>query len=362
MSREARVGLLALAGIALFVVALFAIANRSFLLSDTFLLRARFNRVAGLVPGAPVQFQGVNVGRVESVQLPPEPGGQIEVTMAIKEEARRVIHARTQAQIKSEGLVGQQIVVLVNPPGVQGEPVSEGDLIVGVDPFDLFEITDRTLASVQRFEDAANAFRQIMLDVRAGEGTLGKLIYDPTLYDEFVATTNETRRVLNNLANNAEALVALAEEATQGVQSILDKIDRGEGTMARMLNDPALYERLLATADTLRLVASDLRAITGAAENAANWGALGAYRFAELMEAAKHNWLFRRYFEERGYMERAPFEVRERAIEQAYRQLQARMRELDAWERQLQEREARLKALETRLSALADSLAGTDGR
>ncbi|CAM3377180.1 MlaD family protein [Rhodothermus bifroesti] len=354
MSREFRVGLLALAGVALFVLVLFTIANRSFLLSDTFLLRARFNRVAGLVPGAPVQFQGVNVGRVESVQLPLAPGGQIEVTMAIKETARRVIHRRTQAQIKSEGLVGQQIVVLVNPAGVDGEPVVEGDLIVGVDPFDLFEITDRALASVQTFEQAAEAFRQIMHDVQAGQGTLGKLIYDPALYNEFVATTSETRRVLNNLANNAEALVALADEATQGVKSILEKIDQGDGSLARLLNDPALYVQLLATVDTLRMVATDLRAITGAIENAAHWGTLGAYRFAELMEAAKHNWLFRRYFEERGYMEQAPFEVRERAIEQSYRQLEARMRELQAWEQALQAREARLKALEARIDSLAD--------
>jgi len=354
MSRELRVGLLALAGVVLFVVALFAIANRSFLLSDTFLLRARFNRVAGLVPGAPVQFQGVNVGRVESVQLPPAPGEPIEVTMAIKEAARRVIHKRTQAQIKSEGLVGQQLIVLVNPPGVDGEPVVEGDLIVGVDPFDLFEITDRALASVQTFEQAAEAFRQIMRDVQTGQGTLGKLIYDPRLYNEFVATTSETRRVLNNLANNAEALVVLADEATQGLKSILTKIDQGEGSLARLLNEPALYMQLLGIVDTLRMVATDLRAITGAIENAAHWGTLGAYRFAELMEAAKHNWLFRRYFEERGYMERAPFEVRERAIEQSYRQLQDRMRALQAWEQELQAREARLKALEARLDSLTN--------
>ena len=56
---------------------------------------------------------------------------------------------------------------------------------------------------------------------------------------------------------------------------------------------------------------------------------------AELMEAGKHNWLFKRYFEERGYVEKAPFEVRERAIEESFRQLQQRERELQAWEERL---------------------------
>jgi phospholipid/cholesterol/gamma-HCH transport system substrate-binding protein len=75
-------------------------------------------------------------------------------------------------------------------------------------------------------------------------------------------------------------------------------------------------------------------------EHTSNWGALGAYRFAELMEAAKHNWLFKRYFEERGHMELAPFEVRERAIEESFRRLTQRERELLEWEERLRRAEA----------------------
>ncbi|RMF61144.1 MAG: MCE family protein [Bacteroidetes bacterium] len=351
MSRQARVGILVLAGVALFILALFALANRTFLFSDTFYVKSQFTRVAGLVPGAAVQYQGVNVGRVESVQLPEAPGKKIVVTMAISEKARHLVRHNTQAQIKSDGLVGNQIVVLV-PSAEIGEPVGEEDFIPGVDPFDLFEITDKALASVQRFESAAVAFEQIMRDVQEGQGTLGKFIYDPALYDGFVATTDETRRVLNNLANNAEALVGLAGEATRGVQDILDKVDRGEGTLARMLNDPAVYNSLLATADTLQAIAGDLRAVTQNAENMTNWGALGAFRFAELMEAGKHNWLFKRYFEERGTMDLAPFELRERALAESERRLQEREQALFEWEQ-------RLRALAAKLEAAAAS--ATDG-
>lgn len=342
MSRQTRVGLLVLAGVLLFLLALFAIANRSFLFSDTFFVKSRFISVAGLQTGAEAHYQGVNVGRVESVRLPDTPGDRIVVTMAIKESARHLIRQNTQAQIKTDGLVGNQIVVLINPPE-PADIVEEGGFIVGVEPFDLFEITDKMLSTVERFDAAAVTFQQIMLDVRNGQGTLGKIIYDPALYDAIVSTTNETQRALNNVADNAAALVALAEQATQGVNSILTKVDRGEGTLAKMLNDPAVYNQLLATADTLRGISTDLRAITGSAENAANWGALGAYRFAELMEAAKHNWLFKRYFEERGYMEKAPFEVRERALTETYRELEKQRRELFEWEQ-------RLRTLETRLN------------
>ncbi|MEO1629329.1 MAG: MlaD family protein, partial [Bacteroidota bacterium] len=83
MSRQARLGLLMIAGIAAFVLGLFIIANRTFLFSDTFRVQAEFGRVAGLLSGGQVLYQGINVGRVERVQLPARPGGPITVMMEI---------------------------------------------------------------------------------------------------------------------------------------------------------------------------------------------------------------------------------------------------------------------------------------
>ncbi len=342
MTRQTRTGILVVTAAALFIFALFAIANRAFLFADTFVVESRFNSVAGLTGGAAVQYQGVNVGRVDAVSLPTEPGEKIEVTMAISENARPVITKNTQAQIKSEGIVGDQIVVLVTPSVDVGEPIEDGDIIRGVDPFDLFEITDRALESVQNFEKAATTFDEIMQDVRNGEGTLGKIIYDSTLYYTFVQTANETQAVMNSMADNAASLVALADEATQGVKTLLENLEHGEGTVAKLINDPELYEQFLSTADTMYAIMNDVRIVLANMEHTSNWGALGAYRFAELMEAAKHNWLFKRYFEERGHMEMAPFEVRERAIEESFRRLTQRERELLEWEERLRQAGAQI--------------------
>jgi len=259
--------------------------------------------------------------------------------MAIDARARHVITKNTLAQIKTDGLVGNQLVVLVSPPEV-GDAIDDGDVLAGIDPIDLFEITDRAMLSVQNFEKAANSFDQIMRDVRSGQGTLGRIVYDSTLYVSMVNTARETQGVMNTLSENAQALVVLAGDATGAVHSILDLVENGDGTIARLLNDPDLYERLINSSDTLTAIASHARVTLSNLEQTSNWGALGAFRFAELMEAAKHNWLFKRYFEERGYMEQAPFEIRERALEETFRKMSIRERELWEWEQQLQAREA----------------------
>jgi len=308
--------------------------------------------VAGLSVGANVQFQGVSIGAVESVALPNEPGGMIEVTMRIRTRARSILHRDTQAQIKTQGLLGSMIVVLVNPPIPIGEPfpLENNDIIIGVDPFDLFEITDNALASVQRFEQSATSFERIIDDIRAGEGTLGKLIYDPELYNSMVATAQETERLMTNLGDDAEALVVLATQATEGVESILGKIDEGDGTFAQLLNEADLYESVQASADTLQQIIIGLGLLTKRVETMADWASLGAFRFAELMEAGKHNWLFKRYFEERGYMEQASFEIREQAIAESFEALEIKEQELLALEARLQIRAAVLDSLEQQLN------------
>jgi len=351
MNSSTRLGVIIASAFVLFLVALFTIGDRTFLFSSTMRVETQFTNVAGLQEGAPVQFQGINVGRVQDVALPLSPGENIRVIMSISTKAQHLIRKNTQAQIKSDGLVGEQIIVLVNPAEI-AELLQEGESLVGIDPFDLFEITDKAMTSVRTFENAAIAFEDIMRDVQLGQGTLGKVIYDSTLYVELVKTTNESRRVMTGLANSAEAsaqiLVDLASDAAKGIESILAKADSGNGTLARFLNDPALFDSFLATADSLNIIAGDMRQITQSAGNAAFWGEMGAFRMAELMEAAKHNWLFKRYFEERGSIEAAPFEVREAAISESFQQISQRERELLLWEE-------RLKAFEEDLSARRDS-------
>ena len=349
MSTGVRVGLVVVVCLGLLAAILFVVGSQTLIFSERFLIRSQFDSVAGLSAGADVQFQGVSIGAVQSVNLPGEPGGKIEVTMKIQTKARSILHQKTQAQIKTQGLLGSMIVVLVNPPDSEIIPLENDGLIKGINPFDLFEITDKALVSVQRFEQSATSFERIMDDIRAGEGTLGKLIYDPELYNSMVATAKGTERLMTNLGNDAEALVRLAAQATEGVESILGKLDEGDGTFAKLLNEADLYESVQAGADSLQQVIVGLNLLTERMEAMADWASLGAFRFAELMEAGKHNWLFKRYFEERGYMEQAPFEVRERAIAESFEALEAKEQELLALEIRLQQKAAMLDSLQQQL-------------
>ena len=340
MSRQARLGLVVLVGLTAAVAFLFIIASQGNLLADTFTVRATFNQVAGLQTGADVFYNGIAVGRVTAVQLPRAPGDPISVRMAVREDARPLIREDSRALIQTDGLVGNVIVSLTD--GSQNRPqVADGGQIQGVDPFALSEVSDRLFTSVSRFDSVTVGLAQTLADIRTGEGTLGRFLYDEALYDNTVATTQEFQNTLRVFTARADALVGVAENASRGVDQILAKVNTGNGTVARFLNEDDVYTTFLATAAQLQegaaqlqTVSSDIRAITDRFNQAAGWASLGAFRFSENMEALKHNFLFRGYYEDRGYYEMAPFEVRESAIAQT-------LADLQAWERRLvqQERE-----------------------
>ncbi|MEL7167795.1 MAG: MlaD family protein, partial [Bacteroidota bacterium] len=276
MSRQARLGLLMIAGIAAFVLGLFIIANRTFLFSDTFRVQAEFGRVAGLLSGGQVLYQGINVGRVERVQLPARPGGPITVMMEIREDAQHLIREDSRALIQTDGLVGSVIVSITAGSELE-PPVAEGGSIVGVDPLDLSEVSDRLFDSVSRFDSVTVTLTSIMQDIQTGEGTLGRFIYDPALYDGLVATAQETRVSLRGITAQADTLVTIAATASANIESIISKVNEGDGTLARFINDPSVYENVEDATARLGSIANDLTLVLERSEDAANWGNLAMF-------------------------------------------------------------------------------------
>ncbi|MEM8556693.1 MAG: MlaD family protein [Bacteroidota bacterium] len=343
MSRQARLGLLMIAGIAAFIVGLFIIANRTFLFSDTYRVQAQFDRVAGLLGGGQVFYQGINVGRVERVALPVRPGGPITVYMAIREDAQHLIREDSRALIQTDGLVGS-VIVSITAGTELAPPVAEGGQIAGVNPLDLSEVSDRLFDSVSRFDSVTVTLTSIMQDIQTGEGTLGRFIYDPALYDGLVVTAQETRVALRGITAQTDTLVSIAADASANIESIISKVNEGDGTIARFINDPTVYENVEDATARLGAITNDLAIVLDRSEDAANWGTLAMFRLAENMEALKHNFLFKRYYEERGYLEKAPFEIRERALEETYQSLEERARELYRLEQQVEALRQELEA------------------
>jgi phospholipid/cholesterol/gamma-HCH transport system substrate-binding protein len=115
---------------------------------------------------------------------------------------------------------------------------------------------------------AAN-LEAVSLELREGEGTLGKLIYDVEIYDNLKETSASLREIGDRLVNGEGTLARLLSEDDQMYQDLRDalaalktvsqRLANGEGTLGKLTTDDALYEEAQLLMQEIRAAVDDFR-------------------------------------------------------------------------------------------------------
>lgn len=274
--QEITVGVLVLAAIVIFVGGLLWLTSRSLGGGGETEVVARFESVKGLTEGDPVQISGVTVGRVLDVEL--EGVGNVLVRLAVAEERRP--RADASAAVRSLDFLGSRYVEY--NPGTSPDLLADGEVIDGEPETDfagtataigdrasefllrsqelLVEDVRPTLHSVQRSLDviARLAEGPVVNELRA---TLAQLQVVGERLDSALANP-AIERSISQMDEITESLQEMADGlamTTQSMGQILQKIDNNEGTLGRLVNDPAVAEDLSAVLAELKLLLEDLR-------------------------------------------------------------------------------------------------------
>ncbi len=140
-------------------------------------VRATFNFVNGVKIGAPVRFAGVDVGEVKSLDFiyrTDENRMVIEVIGWIRNDVK--IPLDSIVWVNTLGLLGEKYIEIM--PGKDFKHfITNGQVLVGKDPISMDELMDTAKGIVDNLNES-------ILKIKNGEGSLGKLLYDDTLYRE----------------------------------------------------------------------------------------------------------------------------------------------------------------------------------
>jgi MlaD protein len=110
MSKSFWLGVFIFGALVILSAGVFLIGDRQFLFNATFPLKAGFQNVGGLNPGADVRVGGIRAGTVQDIELPDQPEGKVNVVMKLRSSARSLIRKDSVASIKTEGLLGDKYV------------------------------------------------------------------------------------------------------------------------------------------------------------------------------------------------------------------------------------------------------------
>ncbi len=303
----AKLGIFIFVGTVMIIVAVFLIGNKESVFTKNVYIHTYFDDVAGLRKGASVRLSGLKIGSVSDVHLVADSSGKVEVTMRIQKDLRQFIRLDSRASIETEGLIGSKIVS-ISPGSPDMEIVKDGGIIPSREPISLTRVIEKSQGVIGYLQVLTKNLAEIVQKVNKGEGTIGKIVNDNELYYSTVRIVSSADTSLKQITAKLSAITDVIVKTSQGVSSIVSNVDssvadikdlvkrvqRGEGVLGALISDRSTYDSLKAVIDNLVVTTENTKS--------------GAVAFIENMEALKHNWLFKDYFERRGYWSAPEYE------------------------------------------------------
>jgi phospholipid/cholesterol/gamma-HCH transport system substrate-binding protein len=205
-------------------------------------LKVKFANAGGVQRGSPVRVAGVTVGAVTDIQIV---GADVDMLLQLREDMQSRVRTTSRATIGAVSLLGEGAVDIT--ASTTGEPLPEGSYVPSdAPPPQLADVTAQANKGIAEIT-------ALMQDIRAGKGTVGKLMTDEQLYadlNQFIAAARDVtaglqtgKGTLGQLLNNPESARQL-EASLKNLTAITEKINAGQGSIGQLMNDPALARNL----------------------------------------------------------------------------------------------------------------------
>jgi phospholipid/cholesterol/gamma-HCH transport system substrate-binding protein len=199
---KVRLGLFIAGGLIIFIVTVFIIGRQKNLFVPVYKLTTTFYNVSGLQVGNNIRFSGINVGTVDNIKIIND--STVQVDMLIQKYVQKFIKTDCEAAIGSAGLIGDRILIITQ--GSSYAPLAkDGQQIESKEPVE----PDAIMSSLQVTADNAAIvslqLAEIMTKVNSGNGTLGRFIQDSTIAENINQTIKNLRKSSKGLNENMNA-------------------------------------------------------------------------------------------------------------------------------------------------------------
>ncbi len=270
---QLRVGLTVLAGSVILMVLIFLMSGTGGWFTRKITLKSYFDNAGGLRVGAPVRLAGVDLGNVTGIRIMSgKPATPVEVIMKVSTKYSFDLRKDSVTTLATAGILGETFVD-IDSSFAKGPPAQNGDTLPGRDQPDVQDVVRASQGTLQNMDALLKRLDRIVSFIESGQGSIGKVIYDPGLYDRLNATVAEFKALMDDVQSGKGSLGPLltsdeaykkAIAAIDKVNMIVDDLQAGKGSAGKLLKDPALYDNTNKTVANLRQLTDDMNAGKGA--------------------------------------------------------------------------------------------------
>jgi phospholipid/cholesterol/gamma-HCH transport system substrate-binding protein len=236
-------------------------------------LKSYFDNAGGLRNGAPVRLQGVDIGNVTGVRVVADrPLTPVEVMMRVTTKYQSSLRKDSVTSLSTAGVLGETYID-IDSARAKGPVAKDGDTLATRDTPDIQDVVRASQGTLQNLDALLKRTDRILAFVESGQGSIGKLVYDPTLYNRFADTVNEFKGIVDQIRNGEGSLGKLVANdeaynkviaAVDKVNAMVDDLQQGKGTAGKFLKDPTLYNNANETIANVKKLTDDINAGKGA--------------------------------------------------------------------------------------------------
>lgn len=257
---EAKVGAAVLLGLITLAYMTIKVGGFSFFQEKGYHLSVTFNTASGLDKKAPVQISGVEVGRVEGIKLADEGA---KITLRIHPDVK--IKKGGYASVRSSGLLGDRFVEIV--PGKENVYLKDGDVLSAQQGApDMENLMNQFSNIAEDVKVVTSSLREVLGSQEGKESLRDTLANVRSLtkgINEFVQKNRDSLgRSVDNFEAFSESLKKNGNELVTTLNNVAKKMERGEGTIGKLLNEEEAYNKLNASLDDLGKSLKSVEAIT----------------------------------------------------------------------------------------------------
>jgi len=253
---QLKVGTMIIVALLIMTLAMYKLGQAANLFSSRYELVTFLKDAAGLRQGGSVTIAGQLAGVVKQIDLLPvdaDTTRNVRVVFEVNEDLRDQVRGDSRARLRTMGLLGDKVLeVSVGTPRLSA--LTEGDTVPSEATMDYEAIISQAAGAVDDVVALTRDLRQLTGGIVRGEGTMGQLLTNRTLYDRLTATMGQLNATLARIQGSQGTLGRLIDDPTmynrlvavlRSADSLFIAINHSEGTLGRLVRDTTLYANMV---------------------------------------------------------------------------------------------------------------------
>lgn len=239
LSQQIKVGLFLTIGMIGVMISILVLGGNQRVFSSYSTIYVQMDQVQGLGTGSVVSLSGVPIGNVKEISFSDD-GKTLKVAMEVQSKLLARIPVSSTVEVRTQGALGDKFLFIIL--GKPGDPVlEEGGTLNAAVSTDLMNVLSERGGEAANIFDVITEMKKLLVSINK-EGRLDKLMGNMAETSvQLKDMSADLRKLVQDLhGENPKKVRKVLEQ----LDSILAKVDRGEGTLGALVNDSSLHDQL----------------------------------------------------------------------------------------------------------------------